>query len=98
MRSTRKGAFFIVYIVVFFAFFFCACLFNFGWFREQTCTIVCPYGRLQAALLDADTLAARLRPLLRERPGLLAMARAARALARPQATETVARVCMEEAS
>lgn len=41
---------------VFFAFFFSLCLFNFAWFREQTCTIVCPYGRLQAALLDQDTL------------------------------------------
>ncbi|MFW5828834.1 MAG: 4Fe-4S binding protein, partial [Planctomycetota bacterium] len=31
-------------------------LFNFAWFREQTCTIVCPYGRLQAVMLDRDTL------------------------------------------
>jgi cytochrome c oxidase accessory protein FixG len=31
-------------------------LFNFGWFREQTCTIVCPYGRLQSVMLDSDTL------------------------------------------
>jgi cytochrome c oxidase accessory protein FixG len=30
--------------------------FNFAWFREQTCLIVCPYGRLQSALTDADTL------------------------------------------
>ena len=29
---------------------------NFAWFREQTCLIVCPYGRLQSALTDADTL------------------------------------------
>ena len=41
----------------FFAIFFAAILFNFTWFREQTCTIVCPYGRLQAAMLDANTLA-----------------------------------------
>lgn len=45
--------------------------------------------------LDGKTLAARLRPLLSERSRLLSMARAARGLARPQATETVARVCME---
>lgn len=32
-------------------------LFNFGWFREQTCTIVCPYGRFQTAMLDPHTLA-----------------------------------------
>ncbi len=31
-------------------------LFNFAWFREQTCTIVCPYGRLQAAMLDQHSL------------------------------------------
>lgn len=33
-----------------------AFLFNFGWFREQTCLIVCPYGRLQGVLLDRRTL------------------------------------------
>lgn len=27
-------------------------LFNFGFFREQTCIIACPYGRFQSALLD----------------------------------------------
>lgn len=30
--------------------------FNFAWFREQTCLIVCPYGRLQSALTDKDSL------------------------------------------
>lgn len=29
---------------------------NFAWFREQLCLIVCPYGRLQSVLTDADTL------------------------------------------
>jgi cytochrome c oxidase accessory protein FixG len=29
--------------------------FNFSWFREQLCLVVCPYGRLQSALLDDDT-------------------------------------------
>jgi len=29
---------------------------NFGWMREQTCLIVCPYGRLQGVLLDKLTL------------------------------------------
>ena len=28
---------------------------NFTWFREQTCIVVCPYGRLQGALYDPDT-------------------------------------------
>jgi len=30
--------------------------FNFTWFREQLCIIICPYGRLQSALSDADTV------------------------------------------
>lgn len=30
--------------------------FNFAWFREQTCLILCPYGRLQSALTDDDTV------------------------------------------
>ncbi len=30
-------------------------LFNFGWFREQFCVIMCPYGRFQSVLLDANT-------------------------------------------
>ena len=29
---------------------------NFAWFREQLCIIVCPYGRLQSALTDRNTL------------------------------------------
>ncbi len=45
--------------------------------------------------LNGASLAARLRPLLREPSRLLSMARAARDLAQPRATETVARVCME---
>ena len=40
----------------FFAVFFAATLFNFSWFREQTCTIVCPYGRFQTVLLDPHSL------------------------------------------
>ncbi len=30
--------------------------FNFSWFREQLCLVICPYGRLQSALVDDDTL------------------------------------------
>ncbi len=30
--------------------------FNFTWFREQLCLVICPYGRLQSALQDDDTL------------------------------------------
>jgi len=29
---------------------------DFAWFREQLCLIICPYGRLQAVLSDADTI------------------------------------------
>lgn len=31
-------------------------LFNFGWFREQFCIIMCPYGRFQSVLLDQQSL------------------------------------------
>jgi cytochrome c oxidase accessory protein FixG len=31
-------------------------LFDFGFFREQTCLVACPYGRLQSVLLDRDSL------------------------------------------
>lgn len=30
--------------------------FDFAYFREQMCTVICPYARLQAALFDRDSL------------------------------------------
>lgn len=33
-----------------------ALYFCFAWFREQFCIVVCPYGRLQSALIDDDTM------------------------------------------
>jgi cytochrome c oxidase accessory protein FixG len=30
--------------------------FVFAWFREQACTLVCPYGRLQSVLLDENSV------------------------------------------
>ncbi|OIN60110.1 cytochrome c oxidase accessory protein CcoG [Arsenicibacter rosenii] len=39
-------------ILVFTALFF----FSFTWLREQACTIVCPYGRLQSVLTDKKSL------------------------------------------
>lgn len=30
--------------------------FTFAWFREQVCTLVCPYGRLQGVLIDKQTI------------------------------------------
>jgi len=31
-------------------------LFSFGWFREQFCIILCPYGRFQSILMDEDSI------------------------------------------
>lgn len=28
----------------------------YAWFREQVCTVVCPYGRMQGVLLDKDSI------------------------------------------
>jgi cytochrome c oxidase accessory protein FixG len=33
-----------------------ALYFNFAWFREQLCIVICPYGRLQSALIDDHSL------------------------------------------
>jgi len=30
--------------------------FNFAWFREQFCVVLCPYGRLQSVLHDQDSI------------------------------------------
>jgi cytochrome c oxidase accessory protein FixG len=45
-----KGALFVI------AFVASAIVFDFGWFRDQMCTIACPYGRLQNVLADQDTI------------------------------------------
>lgn len=42
---------FLVMIVFTGAFYF-----TFAWFREQVCTLVCPYGRLQGVLIDKQTI------------------------------------------
>ncbi|MDO4224793.1 MAG: cytochrome c oxidase accessory protein CcoG [Bergeyella zoohelcum] len=42
---------FIVMIIFTGAFYFV-----FAWFREQVCTLVCPYGRLQGVLIDKQTI------------------------------------------
>ena len=31
-------------------------LFDFAWFREQFCTVLCPYGRFQSVLMDRQSL------------------------------------------
>ena len=33
-----------------------ALLFDFAWFREQFCIVMCPYGRLQSVLIDNDSV------------------------------------------
>lgn len=32
---------------------------DFAWFREQMCTVACPYARLQSALTDSETMLVR---------------------------------------
>ncbi|REC48249.1 cytochrome c oxidase accessory protein CcoG [Chryseobacterium pennipullorum] len=56
LRIVSEGPFahptnFIVMILLTAAFYFV-----FAWFREQVCTLVCPYGRLQGVLIDKDTI------------------------------------------
>jgi cytochrome c oxidase accessory protein FixG len=45
-----KGALFTIVFVT------GAIVFDFGWFRDQMCTIACPYGRLQNVMADQDTI------------------------------------------
>ncbi len=40
------------FVVVFAGLFY----FIFSWFREQACTYICPYGRLQSVLLDKNSI------------------------------------------
>jgi cytochrome c oxidase accessory protein FixG len=40
-----------------------AIYFDFAWFREQTCLVACPYGRLQSVLLDRKSLIVGYLPL-----------------------------------
>ena len=55
-RIMQQGPFekptnFLVMILFTAAFYFV-----FAWFREQVCTMVCPYGRLQGVLIDKETI------------------------------------------
>ncbi len=55
-KIMREGPFehptnFLVMILFTAAFYFV-----FAWFREQVCTLVCPYGRLQGVLIDKQTI------------------------------------------
>lgn len=44
------GAFAFIFIAT------AALYFNFAWFREQLCIVICPYGRIQSALIDDHSL------------------------------------------
>src|SRR5690606_36234068 len=33
-----------------------AIYFNYAWFREQLCIVICPYGRIQSSLIDDHSL------------------------------------------
>lgn len=33
-----------------------ALFFDFAWFREQFCIVLCPYGRMQSVLIDSDSV------------------------------------------
>ncbi|MBX7240977.1 MAG: cytochrome c oxidase accessory protein CcoG [Bacteroidia bacterium] len=50
-EPVSQHVFGLTMMLLFSAFFF----FLFSWFREQACTVVCPYGRLQGVLLDKDS-------------------------------------------
>lgn len=53
---------------------------------------------MQERDLDASSLATQLKAMLGDRPRMLAMAEAARTLAKPDAAEMIARACMEVAA
>lgn len=48
--GSHGGAFVFVFV------FTAVLYFNFAWFREQLCIVVCPYGRLQSVLIDDHSL------------------------------------------
>ncbi len=53
MRQSPAGHFQVFGIMLFLT---GALQFSFAWFREQFCIILCPYGRIQSALTDDDTV------------------------------------------
>ena len=53
-------------------------MFDFAYFREQTCMVACPYGRFQSVMLDRDSLIVSYDPARGEPRGK----RAARAASR----------------
>jgi cytochrome c oxidase accessory protein FixG len=54
MMHSNPGEHWASFVFVFV--FTCILYFNFAWFREQLCIVICPYGRLQSVLVDDHTL------------------------------------------
>jgi len=54
MMSTAPGEHWSAFVFVFIA--SGILYFNFAWFREQLCIVICPYGRLQSALIDDNSM------------------------------------------
>ncbi len=54
MTQHNPGENWTIFVVM--AFTTAVILFDFGWFREQFCIIMCPYGRFQSVLMDDDSL------------------------------------------
>lgn len=54
LMTTAPSANWGIFVFVFVA--TAALYFNFAWFREQLCIIICPYGRLQSALIDDNSM------------------------------------------
>jgi cytochrome c oxidase accessory protein FixG len=54
MTQHRPGENWTIFLFMFFITSFL--LFDFGWFREQFCIIMCPYGRIQSVLMDDDSV------------------------------------------
>lgn len=54
MTQLNPGDNWTVFLVM--AFITGVILFDFGWFREQFCIIMCPYGRIQSVLMDESSI------------------------------------------
>jgi polyferredoxin len=79
-------------------------LFDFAYFREQTCILACPYGRLQSVLLDRNSLVTTPcavspgRSRARSSPSSGTASTAARACARARRASTFVTACNWSAS
>ena len=62
-------------------------MFDFAYFREQTCIVACPYGRFQSVMLDRDSLIVSYDPRRGEPRGKL---RRSQGRCRPTATASTA--------